>query len=165
MVRFSPNIPSGSARPSRSPHASSSSRAKAYTACWSPPWFSTSPTKSPSTPLPSPPCLGPGARSTALSTGRLPIPVLGTPFAEFGSGDPTLSDSTWAGMATTLGRRRPQGRASNTRLNGVSATRRKRVKPASVTTWRIAASPAWAPSAYPPGWDIALGTHRKVEKP
>ena len=39
------------------------------------------------------------------------------------------------------------GRASYTLLNGVSATRRKRVKPASVTTWRMAASPAWAPRA------------------
>ena len=39
------------------------------------------------------------------------------------------------------------GRASYTLLNGVSATRRNRVKPASVTTWRMAASPAWAPRA------------------
>ena len=44
-------------------------------------------------------------------------------------------------------RARSQGRASYTLLNGVSAARRNRVKPASVTTWRIAASPAWAPSA------------------
>lgn len=42
---------------------------------------------------------------------------------------------------------RRQGRASYTLLKGVSATRRKRVKPASVTICRIAASPAWAPRA------------------
>src|SRR5271165_5420393 len=41
------------------------------------------------------------------------------------------------------------GRASNTRLNGVSAIRRNRVKPPAVTTSRILASPACAPSASP----------------
>ena len=41
------------------------------------------------------------------------------------------------------------GRASSTRLKGVSAARRKRVKPASVTTSEILAGPAWAPSASP----------------
>src|SRR5262249_9758089 len=39
------------------------------------------------------------------------------------------------------------GRTSYTRLNGVSAARRNRVNPASVTTCRMAASPACAPSA------------------
>jgi circadian clock protein KaiC len=39
----------------------------------------------------------------------------------------------------------PIRRASYTMLNGVSATRRNRVKPASVTTRRTAASPACAP--------------------
>ena len=38
------------------------------------------------------------------------------------------------------------GRTSKTRLKGVSAARRNRVKPASVTTCRMAASPACAPS-------------------
>src|SRR5580704_4675519 len=56
-----------------------------------------------------------------------------------------------------------QGRASKTTLNGVSVARRKRVKPASSATWRMASSPAWAPRAYPPGWERALGTHRNVE--
>ena len=42
-------------------------------------------------------------------------------------------------------RRRRHGRASKTRLNGVSAARRKRVKPPAVTTSRMRASPAWAP--------------------
>src|SRR6476660_9691362 len=44
-------------------------------------------------------------------------------------------------------------RASNTRLNGVCAARRKRVKPPAMTTSRIFASPACAPSASPTSWD------------
>jgi KUP system potassium uptake protein len=55
------------------------------------------------------------------------------------------------------------GRISYTRLNALSATRRNRVKPASVATCRIADSPACAPSAWPPGCDSALGTQRKVD--
>jgi DNA-binding CsgD family transcriptional regulator len=38
-------------------------------------------------------------------------------------------------------------------LNGVSATRRKWVKPPALTTSAILASPAWAPSASPTSWD------------
>jgi hypothetical protein len=41
------------------------------------------------------------------------------------------------------------GRASNTKLKGVSAARRKRVKPAAVTTLRMRSSPACAPRAAP----------------
>jgi len=41
----------------------------------------------------------------------------------------------------------PYGRISYTRLNGLSAARRKRVKPASAAIFRTAASPACAPSA------------------
>ena len=48
------------------------------------------------------------------------------------------------------------GRASNTRLNGVSAARRNPMKPACETTLRIALSPAWAPRAVPPSCDSAL---------
>jgi len=55
------------------------------------------------------------------------------------------------------------GRASNTRLNGVSAARRNRVKPAAVTTSLILASPACAPSASPTSWDSEAGVHSSVE--
>src|ERR1700733_2740233 len=55
------------------------------------------------------------------------------------------------------------GRASNTMLNGVSAARRKRVKPAAVTTSLIRASPAWAPSASPTSCDSEAGVHSSVE--
>ena len=57
------------------------------------------------------------------------------------------------------------GLASNTALNGVSLARRKRVRPARVTTSRIRASPAWAPSASPTSWDSDAGVHSRVEKP
>jgi len=39
-----------------------------------------------------------------------------------------------------------QACASKIMLKGVSVARRKRLKPASVTTWRNLPSPAWAPS-------------------
>src|SRR3954462_10391816 len=45
--------------------------------------------------------------------------------------------------------RRRHGLASKTRLNGVSATRRKRVKPPLFTTTRMPPTPACAPSASP----------------
>src|ERR1700689_975759 len=61
--------------------------------------------------------------------------------------------------------RRGYGRASNTRLNGVSATRRKRVKPAAPTTSPILASPACAPSARPTSCDSEAGVHSSVENP
>src|SRR5205814_6981096 len=58
-----------------------------------------------------------------------------------------------------------QGLASKTRLNGVSAARRKREKPLPTTTSRIRASPAWAPSASPTSCDSDAGVHKSVEKP
>ena len=42
-----------------------------------------------------------------------------------------------------------QARTSKIMLNGVSVARRKRLKPASVATWRSLRSPAWAPSPRP----------------
>jgi hypothetical protein len=42
-------------------------------------------------------------------------------------------------------------------LNGVSAARRNRLKPAAVTTSLILASPAWAPSASPTSCDSEAG--------
>jgi hypothetical protein len=59
----------------------------------------------------------------------------------------------------------PQGRASKTRLNGVSATRLKRVKPPRSTTARICPSPACAPSASPTSCESDEGVQRNVEKP
>lgn len=55
------------------------------------------------------------------------------------------------------------GRASYTMLNGVSAARRKRVNPAPVTTSRIRASPACAPSARPTSCASDDGVHKNVE--
>ena len=59
-----------------------------------------------------------------------------------------------AAPARRPARRRPRlaraagyGRASSTRLNGVSVARRKRLKPASSAISRSRASPAWAPEA------------------
>jgi len=57
-----------------------------------------------------------------------------------------------------------QGRASNTRLNGVSAARRNRVNPAVPTTSAILASPACAPRASPTSCDSDAGVHSSVEK-
>ena len=54
---------------------------------------------------------------------------------------------------------------SNTRLNGVSAARRKRVKPPASTTSRIRASPACAPSARPTSCESDAGVHSSVENP
>ena len=62
-----------------------------------------------------------------------------------------------------LAARGPYSRASNTRLNGVSAARRKRVQPPAVTTSRIRASPAWAPSARPTSCESEAGVHSSVE--
>lgn len=42
-----------------------------------------------------------------------------------------------------------QARTSKIKLNGVSVARLKRLKPASVATWRSLRSPAWAPSPRP----------------
>src|ERR1700729_531517 len=58
-----------------------------------------------------------------------------------------------------------QGRASNTRLNGVSAARRKRVNPPVAVTSRILASPACAPRARPTSWESEAGVHSRVENP
>ena len=56
-----------------------------------------------------------------------------------------------------------QGRASSTRLKGVSAARRNRVKPASVATFFKRASPAWAPSAVPTSCDREFGVQSIVD--
>ena len=56
-----------------------------------------------------------------------------------------------------------QARASRTRLKGVSAARRQWPKPASANTSASRASPAWAPSAWPPFSEIAWAVHSTVE--
>ena len=101
VVRFSPNIPSASSRSSSAPHQSSSSRATAYTACVSPPWCLRLPIASPTTPLPSPPRLGPGSRTSIRSTGRLRMP-LGRFMPGTVSGTPALTERTVAGTPHTL---------------------------------------------------------------
>lgn len=50
-----------------------------------------------------------------------------------------------------------QGRASRMRFIGVSAARRIRLNPASWSTWRSRASPAWAPRPSATSWDSELG--------
>ena len=57
----------------------------------------------------------------------------------------------------------PQGRISNTRLNGVWAARRNRVKPPAVATARIDFSVAWAPKVGPPGSLFEAGVQIIVE--
>ena len=56
-----------------------------------------------------------------------------------------------------------QGFASKIRLKGVSAARRKCLNPPPVTTSRILASPACAPSASPTSCDREAGVQSKVE--
>ena len=56
-----------------------------------------------------------------------------------------------------------QGRASETMLNGVSVARRKRLKPAEVTTSRMRASPDCAPRQSPTSCDRDEGVHSSVE--
>jgi hypothetical protein len=56
-----------------------------------------------------------------------------------------------------------QARASNTRLNGVSAARRNRVKPALVATCLSRASPACAPRAAPTSCASEFGVHSIVD--
>jgi len=58
-----------------------------------------------------------------------------------------------------------RSRASRTRLSGVSAARRTWRKPASCSTSRSRASPAWVPSAARPGCDSDPGVHTSVENP
>ena len=58
---------------------------------------------------------------------------------------------------------RSHGRASKTRLNGVCAARRNRVKPAAVTVLRMRSSPACAPSAAPTSWARDAGVQIMVE--
>ena len=53
--------------------------------------------------------------------------------------------------------------ASNTRLKGVSAARRKRLNPAAVTMFRIRSSPACAPSAAPTSCASDAGVQIMVE--
>ena len=58
---------------------------------------------------------------------------------------------------------RRYGRASSTRLNGVSVARRNRVNPASSATARSRSSPAWAPRASPTSWSSEDGVQITVE--
>ena len=58
---------------------------------------------------------------------------------------------------------RDQARTSRIMLAGVWATRRTRVKPASVSTSRRRFSPAWAPSARPTSWLSEAGVQRSVD--
>ena len=56
-----------------------------------------------------------------------------------------------------------QARTSRIMLAGVWATRRTRVKPASLSTSRSRFSPAWAPSARPTSWLSEAGVQRSVD--
>jgi hypothetical protein len=72
------------------------------------------------------------------------------------------------GLAPARRRRRVRGsrrhgRVSNTRLKGVSAARRKCVKPPASTTSRMRASPACAPRARPTSCESEAGVQSRVE--
>ena len=56
-----------------------------------------------------------------------------------------------------------QGRASKTRLNGVSVARRKRLNPASPMILASCASGTWLPRAYPPACACAPGVQMNVD--
>jgi hypothetical protein len=58
---------------------------------------------------------------------------------------------------------RLQGLASNTRLNGVSLARRKRLNPPEASTFRSRDSPAWAPKHNPTSCEREHGVHSIVE--
>ena len=58
---------------------------------------------------------------------------------------------------------RGYGLTSSTRLNGVSADRRTRLKPPSCSTSARRCSPAWAPSASPTSWLSDAGVQSIVE--
>ncbi len=58
-----------------------------------------------------------------------------------------------------------QGRASSTRLNGVSVARVTLENPPSLTTSANLASPACAPSARPTSWSRDAGVQITVEAP
>ncbi len=60
-------------------------------------------------------------------------------------------------------RARRYGRTSRTRLNGVSAVRRTRLKPPSLSTSVSRCSPACAPSASPTSWLSEFGVQSMVE--
>ena len=55
------------------------------------------------------------------------------------------------------------GRASSTRLNGVSVARRNRVNPASAATSPSRCSPACAPRPRPTSWSSEAGVQISVE--
>ena len=57
----------------------------------------------------------------------------------------------------------PYFRASKMRLNGVAVARRKRVKPASLKTFRSRASPACAPNPRPTSWESEFGVQMNVD--
>ena len=57
----------------------------------------------------------------------------------------------------------PQGLASSTKLKGVSAARRNRLKPPWVTTSFRRCSPACAPRQAPTSWERDAGVHMNVD--
>ena len=67
------------------------------------------------------------------------------------------------GRARRLALRCGQGRASSTRLKGVSVARRTRENPAAVSTSRSRVSPACAPSARPTCWARDPGVQSIVD--
>lgn len=69
------------------------------------------------------------------------------------------------GQSASRSRSRIQGRASSTRLKGVSIARRKRVKPPWCTTSRSRASPAWAPRHNPTSCERDAGVQTSVDTP
>ena len=110
-------------------------------------------------PGPAPPRRGPARprRSRRRQTGGCA--------ARGGSRDGEPARSRRAGPPRTWAARLRYGRASSTRLNGVSAARRIEEKPACSSTPRSTPSPAWLPSAGVPGPPsaIACGTQMSAD--
>src|SRR5262249_38520896 len=71
-------------------------------------------TRSPTSPRPSPPCIGPGARTaTASSVGRLSMPVAGAPLSGFSRGCARLTVKTLA-IPMTITKHAPERRVERT---------------------------------------------------
>ena len=77
------------------------------------------------------------------------------------AGDPARRGERVPALTRRAGHR--YGLTSSTRLNGVSADRRTRLKPPSCSTSASRCSPAWAPSASPTSWLSDAGVQSIVE--
>ena len=117
-----------------------------------------------------------GRRSGRIvAAGRAVLPNVpshsSTPFQVFFIGNPKGATLQVSAPPPRWGETAPQeidgdyGRASRTRLKGVSAARLTLLNPPCLTTSARRASPAWAPSASPTSWESDAGVQITVEAP